>query len=263
MSIQDQLNNLYSEYLSSASVEPNLASRLVCPFLLAVGPDWERTTRRLLIVGQETRSDWKWRPVGHPNRPDHERCPWDHAPLESLADVYQYEHSVQALVSGYDWAFHGLAREDQLPRSSPFWRAFHHLRTSTGYRILWTNLFRCACESGSIIRAVQRGKLAPGDLKSILKFQRGLLGRETCILKPKAVVFFTGPTADYENELQSEFPRREFVPIQGYDPRELARVVDVALPALSFRTYHPAALRRHHKWDFLDEIAAALNTEPA
>ena len=179
--------------------------------------------------------------------------------MKSFADFQAYQGAVDAVAQGYiDFAF---ARYEPANYRSPFWRAFRHLlsraKSDGSGDVLWTNLFRCSIDGGSVIYGCQ-----PAEVEAILTFQGGLLRQEIRLLQPTTVLFFTGPL--YDAALQSEFPGAEFVPLGDYLPRQLARIVAPDLPRATFRTYHPGYLARsRERWGWLDEIPIAREGEIA
>ena len=74
MPIQQQLIELYETFFAKATPPNSLAVQLSCPLLLHIGPHWEHATRRLLIVGQETLSDWCFAPLDADTRGIMRRC---------------------------------------------------------------------------------------------------------------------------------------------------------------------------------------------
>jgi hypothetical protein len=94
------------------------------------------------------------------------------------------------------------------------------------------------------------------ELDAILSLQRGLLTAEIRVLKPTAVIFFTGP--DYDVALRDEFPELSMRPLFDRTEREFARLSHPELPSETFRTYHPNFLRRRKKWEWLDDICGLV-----
>jgi len=190
--------------------------------------------------GQET-FGWDWKPGDY--------YAWPHPPLATLAEFQRYNLAIEALVDVYS-AFH-FARHQPKTFNSPFWRAFRLLLESIGHNaptdILWTNLFRCDLD-GSVINGS-----TPEELREILSFQRGLLTSEVRVLKPTAVLFFTGP--DYDVALRDEFADVTTEPVMGRAEREFARLRHPQLPGVAVRTYHPAYLMRTGRWAWLDDIS--------
>jgi len=129
---------------------------------------------------------------------------------------------------------------------SPFWQASHKLSdeiNSSGPKraFLWSNLIKVdQCQD----RPIPEIEEAVSAL--------GLLPEEIRLLKPHAVVFFTGPF--YDDRLQRTFPNVEFRKVRS----DLFQLIHPNLPKKSFRTYHPSYLIRSGKKDVLDEIVNAI-----
>ncbi len=178
------------------------------PLLLSVPENYEHTSVRLMIVGQQTYG-WPHITVG----------------LEDLLRAY---------------------REFDLGRrytKSPFWQASHRLFSELNpvgpeRAFLWSNL----------VKVDQYNRRPTPDLEEQVS-KIGLLTAELRLLKPDAVVFFTGP--DYDGRLKETFPG---VGYRGLTP-EVFVLKHSDLPLKSYRTYHPAYLRRAKKRFALDAIA--------
>lgn len=140
-------------------------------------------------------------------------------------------------------------RDFDLGRSytaSPFWQASHQLFGGVNPEgperaFLWSNLVR-------VDQHCERPK--PEIEEAVSKL--GLLSVELQLLKPDAVVFFTGP--HYDERLCRTFA--------GIAYRELAPDVDRLehpdLPVKSFRTYHPRYLWQAKKRAALEAIVRAI-----
>jgi hypothetical protein len=242
--MQHELSSLYRGFFASAKISDALASRLSCPLLLAVG-SWPTAARRVLFVGQETLG-WDWKAGCY--------YPWPHPPLVTLVDFKAYDGAVDALVEAYSV----FAFSQHQPRNfnGPFWRAFHLLRGAINgdgnAAMLWTNLFRCDVGGGSVLRGCN-----PAELRELMAFQRGLLTSEIRVLQPTAILFFTGPSYDFE--LRSEFPDAALSAAPGRRERQFAQIRHSELPSVAIRTYHPSYLRRkRERWSWLQDIAREL-----
>jgi hypothetical protein len=241
---QEHLNALYTDFRSEAEVDDALASRLSSPLLLAVGANWERSKHRLVFIGQETLG-WDFRAGSY--------YAWPYPPIESLADFLRFECAVTALVDGYR-AFN-FAKHQPSNYRSPFWHAFRQFcnrAESTGSgAVLWSNLFRCSLDSGSVVN-----NATDAESTSLLRLQHGVLLREISILQPTSVVFVTGPSYDFA--IDHEFEGMAWEKWSSYNQRQLAKLSHPVLPARTFRTYHPGYLARdEERWKWL----AALEDE--
>jgi hypothetical protein len=132
--------------------------------------------------------------------------------------------------------------ESRSYKNSPFWQASKRLfrllnPDTTENTFIWTNL----------VKVDQHGKRPAWEIEEGVS-GLGILQEEMRILKPMVVVFFTGPS--YDNRLSQTF--------KGVKHRELSQGLNVLehpdLPTRTFRTYHPAYLRRSKRWNVLEEI---------
>src|SRR5680860_723860 len=191
-----QLHKLYREFFATASLSPEMAGRCSSPLLLSVKPSWALTSQRLFIVGQETLG-WAF--------DKGEYYDWPYPPISYYADFSQCTSGVEALMYAYE-AF-AFAEHQPKNHRSPFWRTFRHMMSVTGADALWSNLFRFDVDEGSVM-----SNCSEAELEQVLRAQQGLLRREIQLLRPTAVVFFTGPR--YDEALINEFPNTVF----GVDP---------------------------------------------
>lgn len=130
--------------------------------------------------------------------------------------------------------------------SSPFWQASHQLFRAVNpdgpeRAFLWSNLVK-------VDQHGERPRVEIEDAVSAL----GLLNLELQILKPDAVVFFTGPY--YDDRLRLTFPGVQYQEM-GQD---VVRLQHEDLPAKAFRTYHPRYLWQAKKRAALKHIADAI-----
>ena len=139
-------------------------------------------------------------------------------------------------------------------RRRPFWRASCEIADALGGRknapFLWANLV--AADVGR--------KQAPPDVRNALREAappHGLLRYVLKAAQADVVSFFTGPRGYYAYEMEQQFPGLEQIDVEGFDRRALVRLRHEALPAASFRSYHPNYLRRSKRWEIVAAIAAA------
>jgi hypothetical protein len=243
--MQQSLNRLYLSTLENEKVSPQLAARLSCPLTMAVTPEWEASPTRLLIVGQETLGNGLFGAdaVGIASQ--------DISNFGQLVALPNVAEAIDRLVCVYRTSMTG----DGAHENRPFWLAFNKLWDLPGFKsALWSNLFWCALDGGS----VWKNSTWP-EFDEILQMQRGRLQREIELLKPTAVVFFTGPI--YDTALKQEFEDAQLLAVDDLPERGFARVVSHSLPEASFRLYHPKALRMRGHWGWLDTLAQRLLAE--
>lgn len=130
--VQANLKDLYERFLRSPKLGDDLAANLVCPLLLHVDSTWAESSRRLLIVGQETLDEWRFRGDQH--------YPWPHPDLLSLKDCRDYDKAATALTDFYNWCYH----KSPWVRGTPCWDAVRQLKGRANAVSLWTNVFKCA-----------------------------------------------------------------------------------------------------------------------
>lgn len=241
----EQLKSVYSEFFRVPKLRGALAEKCSAPLLLSVKPSWEKSNIRLLVVGQET-TGWGFKQGPLYN--------WQYPPIFSYQDFLACDRGVEALMYGYR-EFNFAARQPE-NYSSPFWRAFRELGTSLGAESLWSNLFLCSVEQGSVIH-----NCSQYELQELLQSQKGLLQKEIQVLKPNAIVFFTGPNYDFA--LKAEFEQAVFEPIDDDRAGKFDRVLHERLPDKCFRTYHPAYLHRSpDRWKWLGELVHLVRPVP-
>lgn len=244
-----KLRAVYEDFHKRAtSLPPNLQTRLSTPLLLSPSQTWTNSKKRILIVGQETLgwdfdSGWYYQ--------------WDYPRLGTFQDFKGYPDAVSALIYGYQ--VFQFSKHQPKNYRSPFWQAYRQIRgvfedTVDGYEtsVIWSNLFRMSLDGGSVIKNANSE-----ELDKIRNENRGLLKAEIGIIKPSAVVFFTGP--NYESVLQSEFPKFQITPFEKYDPTRTALISHPDLPKFAFRTYHPNFLS-FNDWSVIDKVTRELGT---
>ena len=73
------------------------------------------------------------------------------------------------------------------------------------------------------------------------------------IIKPKIVLFLTGP--NYDNYIRNQLEGVKFKTVENYNERQFARVEHKSLPENSFRIYRPEYLNRVHlKSEYLERL---------
>jgi hypothetical protein len=213
--------------------------RLTPPLLLSTNSIWEKTEAKLLIVGQETLG-WAFGPG--------EYYPWDSTPIRNFVDFLRNENSVSLMQGGYE-SFNFAQHQPENYRS-PFWYTYRFIRetaaSSLEWSVLWTNLFRFSIDGNSVFYD------HPWDeINRVSTLNKSILRNEIHVLRPRAVIFLTGPNYDFE--LESCFHGLRHLPFGKHKLHQASRIEHDVLPEKSFRTYHPGYLYRGH-WKILEEI---------
>ncbi|MSN96568.1 hypothetical protein F1B92_05210 [Campylobacter sp. FMV-PI01] len=123
---------------------------------------------------------------------------------------------------------------------SPFWKYLKNLDENA----VWNNIIK-------FDKGVSTNKLDEDTIKNLIQFHKGILAKEIEILKPKVVVFFTGPNYDYLLNAVLETTSKELqVEIPNFNQRHFCKL-NLAnckgfenFKGKAFRTYHPRFLRR-------------------
>jgi hypothetical protein len=215
---RDALRELYRQVWPSFAALP-VDQGLSWPLFIAL-PDAYSTARlKLLVVGQETFSWW------------------------GLLGTVMGDDPVGTVMACYDRFKLGEGYR------SPFWDATRELVRllggSASVGLAWSNLYPCDQRKRRPDKSLRRPLL---DLR--------LLPQEVAVLKPDAVIFFTGPR--YHDALTSLFPDARLAEAGAPPGQWVQRVAHVQLPAASFRTYHPAYLRRKRQGAVIDTLAALI-----
>jgi hypothetical protein len=105
---------------------------------------------------------------------------------------------------------------------------------------------------------IARGYAEQSTQEYIVKQQGSVLLNELQTLEPDVCIFLTGP--DYDPILERLFPNVHRENIHSAPKRELAQLQHPELPEMSYRTYHPRALRRWGKWHYLNVIRDCITS---
>lgn len=246
------LANTYRSWRHELAREDWTKANLTAPLLVEPTERYLSATRRVLILGQETRQ-WGWEATElHAIRA---ACPA--APPNdtwNLVDFIANEDGVDAMLAAYrGFAF---AKHNGAVRRSAFWKALHRFNAPDGQAILWSNLCRCAFNADGGGHSLFRLEVSLRD--RFIAAQSELAIQEVRLLHPDICLLFSGPV--YDPILVATFPNCSLEPVEGFERRVLARVVHPDLPVASFRTYHPNYLARSRQTnvvlDKLDELIA-------
>jgi hypothetical protein len=253
--VQAKLSSLYNDWKSTLQIKEEHAKSLWSPFLIHVTDDYCSAKKRILVLGQETRG-WGF---NSEEQASYLRYPqaWPADDIWTMEDFIADDNAVEALCRGYEaFDFARLYKG----RSSPFWRAFREVQAWPQAGVLWGNLVRSAylsteaTDSSSILRA-------SNEIRNVLvERQKNLFLSELSILDPHICLFFTGP--NYDSILAGTLVNCEFIACNSYPVRQLAKLAHSALPAASYRTYHPRSLNRQKLWDYIEAVRLlAYNVE--
>jgi hypothetical protein len=169
------------------------------------------------------------------------------------------QNDARALMSEY--SKFNLAAEYKRSARSPFWTFGHALDkrlngAGPSRSFIWDNIARIGYKKDE-----DGGKNGRVDYEHLEFWSKSkLLAKEIKLLSPDLVLFVTGPR--YDDLLEVEFPEIKFKSLSL--DRPVCRLCHPALPPLSFRSYHPAFLRRVHKeHEVADHIVKAVKTHHA
>ena len=244
MAYNSQLTRLYEDYKAKWSetrqrgtLPQGLLERLSCPLLLHIKDGlWDDSKYRILLVGQENFG-------------------WDdgkEGAFQKMQDFLAKPESVEQIQSVYEGFNFGATYTP-----SPFWQAYREARriaeADRDYSVMWSNLYRCCYNGGSVFNAGKE------EQQLLLEMSRDVFVDELKILKPRAVIFTTGPY--YDETINQFFQGNVFADFSSErnNQRQLARIEHPDLPqGKSYRTYHPNYLRRTGKWELFSEILADI-----
>lgn len=267
-----ELLKFYESMSTSLDVPDDIARCLSVPLLLQVGPGMQNNIgNSCFIVGQQTGG-------------------WGGNPLTIGSSYFTYKE--------YNGIFKGkfISRELIMQEAqgdflvdrygykqvfrSPFWAAVRDVsgcdEDAHGERNIlttpyhWNNLFAMDF-LGDTPLAMPKAYLDELERYSKVKF----LG-EMRLLKPKSLLFFTGPKYDYvlEKWFMSEeqcrlWRKNSLADLELFTPDNTPKLLvhtfvidNPEIPDLNgircFRTYHPAYLRRRSEWLTITELSAAI-----
>ncbi|MCR4801115.1 MAG: hypothetical protein K5860_11470 [Bacteroidales bacterium] len=182
---------------------------------------WEKeylsAKKKILFVGQETQG---W---------------WD--------DFVEGEESLKESIKTYEGFELGYSYYP-----TPFWKALHKINNvinkNDEKNFMWTNVnkFGLGCGPGKPLQIILD--------KENESFN--VLSEEIKILKPDVVIFFTGPY--YDGDICKKIKDVEFLEVGNHSIREFSKLKSTILPEKSYRTYHPAYLRKSKQEYIIDEL---------
>jgi hypothetical protein len=253
--MESNLAKLYQDLVRKAKELPSsLTERpgrkyLGCPWLVCPRDHWRESKDRILIVGKEP---WNW--GFHAGKHYH----WPHPPLWSLREAIDYPNSVKALMVDAYRAHRYEIPDPYHPEDfeAACLQLLSFVNRDCKGDVIVTNLFRCVLYLDGKPGSPLEGTVP--EQTAIRNWQSGCLRKEFQILKPTAVVFFTG--RDYDEELYLEFNGVNFIAVGSpHSEREFAQVHSAhsALPERTFRTYHPRFLKKN-RWHYVSELATLM-----
>jgi hypothetical protein len=243
--IRNRLSSIYERWRGQFDAQGLPIDQFSPPLLLNPTKDYCGSALKIIVYGQET-TGWDWT---HRLQKEYPAYPqnWPFKDLQTFQDFLANDDAIEGLMWGYDqFAF---AKHQPRNYRSPFWQAVREIQKWPNAGVMHANLVRADYDWGSVFHA---------DSKTMAAFlrQQGALTRdELKVLGPDICIFLTGP--DYDSILESAFPQLGRKQVGSAPDRELAQLVHADLPARSYRTYHPRALRTLGKWDYLELIRAS------
>jgi hypothetical protein len=254
--IQGQIEEVLEPKLRETIERISARSEIAVPFVPYVGPAYPCAQTKILFVGKAT-DGWGWR-AGK----------WDKsATLEgvNLAVPDWYETLSEIPSQFIDWliipTFGGAPKDYPKYPRAPFWRSIYRIssdllfdqpidqamRTSarlsegTFTSIAWTNVFKVSYQRGNPETGGDpAGKTNHRDPLIQLQEEEDLLSAlrmEIEILRPKVVLFFTGPT--YDPHLEKALPGISMSGSRGL--KKMDGLKGLRKGGVALRTYHPGA----------------------
>lgn len=218
-SANEQLRLLYEARWDEISASIPTASAMSQPFLIKLPATFDSCDIKLAVVGKETHGWW------------------------SLWQGSENRSSIGPLRDRYAGFFAGKHR-------SPFFRGAYRLQailnpSSAHNSFAWLNVF-----------PADQNRSTPSPAVADRLRELNLLGDELAIVKPDAIVFFTGPHYDYT--LRALFPDLTFHQLfPGADALKARRLQG----AVAVRTYHPNYLQQSKRFGLLDAIAGWIKQQ--
>lgn len=223
--INEKLFELYQQVTKQFLATHSLPKNCVGPFFISCPKNYADLPTKWMYIGQETKG---WLRLSR------------HSGVRELMCEYEKFN---------------LAK-DYRGASSPFWNFGHALDSrlnpsGPARSFIWDNTARIGYKGVA-------GKVSDEHLEFWSKCS--LLANEVMLLSPDLILFVTGPK--YDHLLEIEFPGIKLGSLSLNQP--VCRLSHPALPALSFRSYHPAFLRRKHKeQQVADHVVKAVETHRA
>lgn len=197
----------YWDYLAKNLAQEDVDHKKIsCPLFIHIFPEYIRSKRKLLIIGQQT-LDWGAWKISKKSE------------LRKHIGEYKNFHLGEGYYNSPFWVFSRKLYGKLNPDSEP-------------YGFLWLNINKCD---------QHYGRLNP-EFETIICKKYPIFQKEINIIKPDVVVFVTGP--NYNQRIRESFPSIKYMCINRFRAVELQRLKHEALPKDTFRTYHPQYLYR-------------------
>lgn len=216
--MQSRLNEIYHRILSFEQVYGILGKNALIdemlqkidgPFLIKIDEQYENAKPRVVFVGQEN-NGW----IGI---------------YKEFLEKFNLEYA--------------LAHYERFDFENTYWGNFFccmkNIRESifgkddhTGERrsILWSNLFK--------FNQWNNPQMNWSDYREkVLELQGNIFQQEIEILQPDAIIFVTGPY--YDDIITRFYSDTNFIEVDKFSTRSIARLNSKNLPYQTYRTYHP------------------------
>lgn len=202
------------------------------PLLLKVNEEiHNKADLKIMIMGQETDS-------------------WERQQKRSFTPIDQSSKIVANTVDDFMDTYRTFLNE--WGKNSPFWHYIKNINSSLNRQlpgktieIIWNNIYK--------IGNKEKGKNRPTDIiRSFENEHFNVIEEEVNILKPDAVIFFTGP--NYEKRVEKIFSIALSMPlVSSINERELAKF-QLSNGITAYRTYYPNYLQQNSKVEYRDYI---------
>lgn len=246
--INDKLQALYNANIDGIHKIFYSNKNIDGPHLMFCNDElYKSSKRKIMFIGQEGTGNVFRDYLGHPSDPNlkGERIHYSNIPKLFLQNCIQN--------------YIDIFNKQQVKPGGEFWRqllkinkALNGEQSTNGF--LYNNVSKyCNCESNG------KPPLTWVDHKFVVE-NLNILSKEIEITKPDVIIFLTGP--NYDEKISCQFEgEMNFISINEEIPsRVLAKVIHPLLPKYTYRTYHPAYLKRK-KLDYINHIILDINND--
>jgi hypothetical protein len=235
--MKNKLKEMYNEYFVNHAKELEEERNFSRPFLMNVKEDYIKSSKKVMIVGQET---FGW--------------------YGTYEQFLNEKDSVEITQKIYDKFLENCSND----YNSPFWNFFNELKkVNSDASIIWNNVFKFETVDYLNTPEALNNKYGLSSLSKMKKYrylidkikalQKDVFIKELDILKPDVVIFLTGHPYDslfmdwQFKDISIFYQSIEEAENQGIDKWKLGQFRNDHLPLKTFRTYHPNYLRRSSK----------------